>query len=693
MSSLPLANTDRHSPINAKTIRLEKALLLVWLAVNLLMGAFTVHKYGLSIDEPNNYRYARYTLDAYASFFGILYEPPYHETFDGHGPAFITLASLPVMLIRRIFPDVFAPDLWHFSYFVTFLLTGLCLYWLVKRWFSLWTAWGVLALFSTQPMLLGHAFINPKDIPFMFLLTLSVLSGYHLADGLKGEESFVSLEGTARSLTDKFRASEPRRKRKFFVSLALALILALILIVFSSQVNSLIGQIVTFFYTAGPDSWAGRIFSSFASRASDLTEQDYVTKALRVFRRLELGILSVGILFFLGYFGLVIANTTLPAILRRAWIQRDKFGSSMLSLGRSLRGSFRPVPTKAWLAEFFRALRNPRLILAGAALGLATGVRAIGPLAGLIVFLALLAKLRSRAWPTAIAYLLVTGIVTYLAWPRLWDAPILRYLEGLGVISNFPNYAGRVLFDGRFYGIRDLPRSYLPVLLNIQFTEPFLLCLYIGLGVLGWRILRGRLRMDLLLYIGLGFGLPLLGMILLNLPLYHNLRQVLFLIPAMFVLAGFALELIFSKLTQNWVRILLIAAIALPGMYSSAALYPYEYVYYNSLVGGTAGVPNRYELDYWRISLREAALEVNELAPHGSSILVTRSAGLFEEYARPDLAIDKVIGNALGPGNEYEYAVQVTRWDKWDLYPTFEDVVVIERAGAVLATVKAIRNK
>jgi 4-amino-4-deoxy-L-arabinose transferase-like glycosyltransferase len=696
MPSIHPANTnrrERYSPINAKMIRLEKTLLLVWFAVNLVIGAFTVHEYGLSIDEPNNYRYARHTLEAYPSFFGILYEPQYNETFDGHGPAFVTIASIPIMMIRGIFPGVFAPDLWHFSYFITFQLTGLCLYWLTKRWFNVWTAWGVLVLFSTQPMLLGHAFINPKDIPFMFLLTLSIVSGYHLADGMQGQESSVSLEGTARTLTDKFRESDPQRKRRFFIYLVLALTVALILVGFSSQVNSLIGQIVAFFYTAGPDSWAGRIFNSLASRASNVTEEDYITKALRLFQRLERGALIAGVLFFLAYFGLLIANITLRAILSKVWAQRHKPGKSIRGLANSLRDSLHLGRLKIWFAEFFRALRNPRLILAGVALGLATGVRAIGPWAGLIVFLALLAKIRSRAWTTAIAYFLVTGIVTYLAWPRLWESPILRYLEGLGIISNFPNYAGRVLFNGHLYSIRDLPRSYLPVLLNIQFTEPLLLCIYIGLGVLGWRILRGPQRTDLLLYIGLGFGLPLFGMILLNLPLYHNLRQVLFLMPAMFILAAFALELIFSKLTQNWVRILLIAALALPGIYSSVALYPYEYVYYNSLVGGPAGVRNRYELDYWRISLREAALELNELAPHGSRILVTRSAGLFEEYGRPDLVLDKVIGNALGPSNEYDYAVQVTRWDRWDLYPTLKNVVIIERAGAVLATVKAVKNK
>ena len=122
-------------------MRLEKGLLLLWFVANLVVGALTVHEYGMSVDEPNNYQYAAATLKSYPSFFGTLYEPPYNPTLDGHGPAFMTIAGILIRIIQRVFPNVFPPDLWHFSYFLTFQLTGLCLYWLTKRWFNTWTAW------------------------------------------------------------------------------------------------------------------------------------------------------------------------------------------------------------------------------------------------------------------------------------------------------------------------------------------------------------------------------------------------------------------------------------------------------------------------------------------------------------------------------------------------------------------------
>lgn len=675
--------------VDARAIRIERALLALWLVANLIVGALTVHEYGMSIDEPNNHRYAADTLKAYPSFFGTLYEPNYDSSYDGHGPAFVTIAWIFIGIIQAVFPNVFAPDLWHFSYFVAFQLTGLCLYWLTKRWFSTWAAWGILLLFSTQPVLLGHAFINPKDIPFMFFLTLSVFLGFRMVDVLGAKEAFVSLEKPAQDIRERFQAADPQRRRKFLVQLAIAVSIALALLVFSHQIDSLIEQTVRFFYTAEPGSWAGRIFNSAGS--TSVPVEDYVSKALRLFDRAEQGLLITGLLVFLPYFFLVINNITLSQVLHEAWNQRHGLTVFLKDSVKRLRGSLSAVSVKSWLTELIGALRSSSVILAGVALGLATGVRAIGPVAGVIVVLYLFANARSRAWTTAAAYFLVTGITTYIAWPRLWDAPIRRYLEGLGILSNFPHFPGQVLFNGQLYGPTDLPRSYLPVLLNIQFTEPLVLAIYLGLGLLLWRLLRDRIRTDLLLYIGLGFAFPLFGLIVLNSPLYHNFRQVLFLVPAMVMLAAPALDLLFRKVNPIWARVFLIALLALPGIYSTARLYPYQYIYYNSLVGGPAGAVDRYELDYWRISLREAALEMNEIARPGAIIVVTRSAGLFARYARPDLVVDKPVNSILDLSQGYDYIVQVTR-GKGEQYRDVNDLIVIERAGVVLATAKDVKD-
>jgi hypothetical protein len=52
----------------------------------------------------------------------------------------------------------------------------------------------------------------------------------------------------------------------------------------------------------------------------------------------------------------------------------------------------------------------------------------------------------------------------------------------------------------------------------------------------------------------------------------------------------------------------------LPSVFGIVSLHPYEYIYYNSFVGGVSGAEGRFETDYWAISFREAAEYVNENA-------------------------------------------------------------------------------
>ncbi len=259
----------------------------------------------------------------------------------------------------------------------------------------MWTAWGILILFSTQPLLLGHAFINPKDIPFMFLFTLSIVIGFWLADSMEERESFVSLERPAKALTNKFEQTDPQRRKKFLTLLYLALATIAALLLFSSQINALTKLVVTFFYTADPVSWAGQVFNSIAGHASDISAEDYVTKALKLIHRAEAGMLFAVFLFFLAYFCLLITSPTLPAILRNTWDQLHKLRVFVMNrLSKFVRNSLNLGILKNGFIEVFRALRNPRVILTGIALGLATGVRAIAPWVGIIIFLYLLVKTR-----------------------------------------------------------------------------------------------------------------------------------------------------------------------------------------------------------------------------------------------------------------------------------------------------------
>jgi hypothetical protein len=323
-------------------------------------------------------------------------------------------------------------------------------------------------------------------------------------------------------------------------------------------------------------------------------------------------------------------------------------------------------------------------VLAGILLGMTMSIRLLGPLPGLIVILYLALTRRDEWLSVTIAYLIVATVTMFFTWPYLWPEPIDHWMDSLVLMVNFP-WPGRVLFNGQFYDPDRLPFSYLPTLLNIQLTETLLILMYAGLVMLVYSIVRKRLRLDLLLVLVIGGLLPLAALIVVRATMYDNFRQLLFLLPPLVLLTGLPLEWIFSALKPVTLRLALLVALAAPGVYSIIQLHPYQYVYYNSLVGGTGGAFRKFELDYWCTSYREAALWLNKNAPAHARVGADEADHLLALYLRDDLVA------VSGPDEPYDYFITTSRYNHdLTLYPDAKLVFSISRAQAVLAAVKQL---
>ena len=529
----------------------EKYLLAFWFMTNLIIGLFIVRDFGMSYDEPDYYLYAQNSVDAYKSFFALAYIPVFgpHD-LPNYGPAFIIFPELASRFIKLIFPNLLAANVWHLSYFILFQLGGLCLYSLARRWFDYWSAGGIILLYTFQPLLWGHAFINPKDIPFMVFFLFTLWSGFRLADSLGAENIYVSLP------------SNKDQNRK---------------------------------------------------------------------------------------------------------LDRIKFSVPHFLVKESL-----PL------------LRSPQLILAGILFGMTMSIRLLGPLPGLIVILYLAFTLGKKSIPVLIAYLTCASITMFITWPYLWTNPIGHWMDSLVLMSNFP-WPGHVLFNGQFYKVENLPISYLPTLLHIQLTETLLLLIYIGLSVLIFSILYKQVALNFLLVVVVGTFLPLIGLILSRAPMYDNFRQLLFLLPPLILLSGLALHLIFSILKPTALRLILLSVLAFSGIYPIIQLHPYQYIYYNSLVGGTGGAFRKFELDYWFTAYHDAALWLNNNASPNAKIGGEGPTYLLHAYLRFDLKPQ----DTNEPNEQYDYFTATSRYNQdLALYPDAEVIHSIERNGAVLTAIK-----
>ena len=286
-----------------------------------------------------------------------------------------------------------------------------------------------------------------------------------------------------------------------------------------------------------------------------------------------------------------------------------------------------------FLIRIARRLPSPRAgdiaafgLLAGAALGM----RVLGLL--LVIYLGLaIALYLPRPWLAGdrarwrfvtssllrlLPALLTAYVIMILAWPWAGLAPF-NPIRGLLAFSEF-QYTIHTVLAGQVYEMAKVPRLYVPIYILIRL--PLLILFGAALAMLSAllpRLVAGSSqsrRRDIAL-VALTVIFPLACEVIFRGPAFTGLRHFLFVIPAIAVLAGIGLD---SALTALAARGRLIASAGLAAVTAGllwnavtlVRLHPYEYLYYNPVVGGLQGASRRYDLDYWFGSMPEA---INQL--------------------------------------------------------------------------------
>jgi hypothetical protein len=588
-------------------------IYLLFLAI---LGVLVTRHYGESWDELKFYKYADQSLQAYSSWFTTGEIPVFGNTYDNYGPPYVMAVALGAQALQHLLPWSLS-DLRHLLYFFTFLGAIWAFYELAKRWLSRPAAFGSTLLFSTQPLFWGHAFISPKDIPFLTFFLLALLYGLRL---------FYSPHPFSLNVL------APRPKRTLLVLTALWLVAGLMLVFGTGQFRTWIESAV---------------------RAAAAGGQNLVSHIASDIRRVDPEI------YIQRYFTFFIQARAVFLFL---------FTSALAFLYRK------------WSPGTFQAVLG--LLPPAALLGVASSIRILGPLAGFIVALYAFRRHGARALPVLLVYACCALIGMYATWPYLWPDPPGHFIESLGVMSQYP-WPGQVLFNGVQYASTDIPRTYLPLLLAIQLTEPVWILFLAGLAFAIIGLVRERENAELLVLTLLWFALPLGGFILTRTPLYDNFRQVFFILPPVFLLGG----MVFEKVKRPLWQFALILLVCLPGIWAGIRLHPYEYIYYNRFIGGESGAFRRFETDYWGTSYRQAAAWLNEVAPPQAAIWVDGPAHLLDMYLRTDLRMFSTYEAERAA--RYDYIVLTSRYNL-DLsqYPDARIVHTIERDGAILTAIK-----
>ena len=628
----------------------EHGAILFLIAFMLIVGAALVNDYGRSTDEFLHRTYAKQVIEVYA---GLRDPTDAITNLEYYGPAYnlVSHALSAVLTWTGFLPDGAAG--WHFSYFLTFVLACWAIYGISRRLMSKAAAVTAALLLFTQPLYFGHAFINPKDIPFMGFFTATIFLGFLLVESQRNQSvSSVTKAPKKYSnhmipmIVSTWQESRIRLRSIFLV--AIVALVVLILGYISEFWLRLSEELLIYLYSESVWLPLRRLFELVAEDASKSAPSAYIRKI-----RLLLPWLSAG----------------------------TGFALSLAAMASGLR-----IYGDGSIPEQLKSYQKWILLLCTAILlGLTTSIRIVGLYAGVLVSILLLGEFRRKAIWQLTALWGMGVAVSYATWPFLWGDPIGRSLMALRLVANFP-FQGTQLYEGLSYHPYELPRSFLPRMLSIQLTEPILLLLVLGIMVFVYRLFRRdkdqksrRIALVILWFLG-----PFIWSIVFKTPIYGNFRQLLFITPPLFIVSGLGLDGVFSALRRPILGFVLAGIVILPGVLSIIRLHPYQYIYYNEFVGGVSGASGRFPLDIWCTSSREAMEFVNRTAVPNARIGYDNQFHLLFPYSRDDLELVQVGSTEEAEAKDLDYVYSCSGAKFQELPSAYE--VTID--GTVLSVVR-----
>lgn len=422
--------------------------ILALLVVNLCIGLAIGNEYGESYDEEGD---SAYGWDAIHSYRQLDFDWEGYGKRKYYGPLAFAVSNLAGEQIGHLLPEWSAIDGRHFVYFMFFQVAIVSFFSLASRFGSRLAATVGTLLFSTQPLLFGHGFINGKDIPFLGLFLGAMAVGWAAADRAKLKSEALrepNLSGAAQELRDvvtrSWRDARWQRRSGWILSIAM-----LLLVVFELYLNKgmvlpwIRGQVELVYRNA---AWPplNRLFAMYAEQAGTAALAGYVLKASALYNRLRF---------------LAVLISAMPLMI---------LGRTLFGQAREIIWDRRALPM---LREWHQAGLLTWFILSGALAGFATSIRVFGLFAGVLVSLLVLVVLRRRAIGLLAFYWMALWLSTILTWPYLWSAPLGHLVESVQFMADNP-WRGYVTYMGAVWKGRLLPWHYIPVLMAVQFTEP-----------------------------------------------------------------------------------------------------------------------------------------------------------------------------------------------------------------------------
>ncbi len=219
------------------------------------------------------------------------------------------------------------------------------------------------------------------------------------------------------------------------------------------------------------------------------------------------------------------------------------------------------------------------------------------------------------------------GLV-FLLWPELWLHSPWHLVSAIGALAR--NIDGsRSLFFGAVYPHDAAPAAYAAVWLAI--TLPGLHLVGLALGAIGGPLALMRARAPLRTgwpwaLVGLWIAAPTIAPAIVRVGLYDTVRQLLFVVPALCLVAAVGLVGLARRLAARRALALAAGLVALVSagevVWRMIRLHPYEQLYFGPVVGGLAGAQGRFDVAHYSETYREGLAWLRDHAGPGARVHV-----------------------------------------------------------------------
>ncbi|KPK87025.1 MAG: hypothetical protein AMS27_03480 [Bacteroides sp. SM23_62_1] len=242
-----------------------------------------------------------------------------------------------------------------------------------------------------------------------------------------------------------------------------------------------------------------------------------------------------------------------------------------------------------------------------------------------------------------IIYLVIISISAYfislLPWPYGLQHPLKNPFEALRLMSNI-SVAIRVLFNSDIIWSNQLPWYYISM--YILYSVPVIILVGFVLNLFFYRVYRDQCRPVFTFFLFFAVVFPLAYVIYKNSNVYGGWRHLLFVFPPMVIISGItfdsAFKLLRPKYLQYALSIVLLAGLVHPVRHIIVN-HPFEYIYFNELIGNVKKAFGRFENDYYLNSLRQGSewlIEniLPELSTEGEERIIVATNASINYYFR-----------------------------------------------------------